>query len=177
MPIHSPSLAVHDVGGKRKAIGANVPLWPAFACVALGVLGTADSVYLTIVHYTSVVHLYCPTSGGIVNCDAVTTSPQSVLLGIPVPVMGIVWFIAMIALCWPADWLSTNKVLIAIRFVSALAGVGFALYLVAVELLVIDKICLWCTGAHVGAFALFIIVVASTPSQLFQSHPPLPSGT
>lgn len=145
--------------------------WRTYACLLLAALGLADSIYLTLVHYTPDVHLYC-TSGSFVNCSAVTTSPQSVVFGIPVPVYGIAWFMTMAALVLPRFWRSQSRVLIVLRAGLAFAGVSFALYLVAQELLVIGKLCLWCTAAHLLAFAIFVIVLTAAPSMLFRSNPP-----
>ncbi len=140
--------------------------WRPYICLLLAILGLADSVYLTLVHYTPDVHLYC-TAGSFVNCGAVTTSPQSVVLGIPVPVYGIVWFVAIAGLALPRAWRSRSRVLIITRASLASIGVIFAIYLVAQELLVIGKLCLWCTAAHLLAFAIFVIVLTAIPSMLF----------
>ena len=44
--------------------------------------------------------LVCSDTGAI-NCTKVTTSPQSVIFGIPVAVLGLAYFVPMIALCLP----------------------------------------------------------------------------
>ena len=36
---------------------------------------------------------------------------------------------------------------------------GFVLYLVSAELLIIHAICLWCTAVHVITFILFVLIV------------------
>jgi uncharacterized membrane protein len=38
--------------------------------------------------------------------------------------------------------------------------------LIAAELLIIDHICLWCTGVHVVTFALAIVLSRILPAQL-----------
>jgi uncharacterized membrane protein len=38
-------------------------------------------------------------------------------------------------------------------------GILFALRLIYEELFVIRSLCLWCTGAHVLSFAMFVIIV------------------
>ena len=52
------------------------------------------------------------------------------------------------------------------RLVGAIAGIGFVLWLIYAELILIGAICLWCTVAHVIAFALFVVVVLTTPPLL-----------
>jgi Vitamin K epoxide reductase family. len=48
----------------------------------------------------------------------------------------------------------------------AICGIGFVLYLVSVELLVVDAICLWCTSVHIITFLLLIAVGTATPPLL-----------
>src|ERR1041385_6496269 len=70
--------------------------WP----LALGVLGLAVSVYLVATHYlTEQVPLACDSSG-LVNCEQVTTSAESMLGPVPVALMGIV--------CSAAGWRSSS---------------------------------------------------------------------
>ena len=55
---------------------------------------------------SATVTLSCPAGGGAINCEKVTTSPQSIVFGIPVAVLGLVYFVAMLVLCLPAAWRS-----------------------------------------------------------------------
>lgn len=139
-----------------------VPAWLVPVCVAAGLVGLGTSVYLTIVHYTSPSLLVCG-AGGLVNCEAVTTSAQSMLLGIPVAVLGMAWFLAILAFVLPWSWRSAAPWVGAARLLLTVGGIGFVLYLVYAELFVIGAICLWCTVAHVMAFVLFVCVVLFTP--------------
>jgi uncharacterized membrane protein len=114
--------------------------------------------YLTVAHYTSASILAC-SSRGAVNCERVTTSAQSELFGIPVAVLGMVWFAAMIALDLPRAW-RANATVARTRIAVAGAGIVFVLYLVYAELFEIHAICLWCTAAHVLAFVVFVLALA-----------------
>jgi len=105
--------------------------------------------------------LACSGSGAI-NCAKVTTSSQSMLIGIPVAVLGLGWFLAMAVLNLPAAWRSGSAAAAVIRLVLAVGGMGFALYLISAELLSIKAICLWCTTAHVLTFGLFVLTLAGT---------------
>jgi uncharacterized membrane protein len=42
-------------------------------------------------------------------------------------------------------------------------GIASVIYLVSTELFTVKKICLWCSGVHLVAFALFIIIVTASP--------------
>lgn len=135
---------------------STVPRWAAPTSLAMALGGVAVSTYLTIAHYTSPNILACSASGTI-NCERVTTSPQSTFLGVPVAVLGLVWFIGMTALSLPAAWRSGNRNVRLARLIASMAGVGFALWLVYAELFIIRAICLWCTVAHALAFGLFAV--------------------
>jgi uncharacterized membrane protein len=140
----------------------------AIATQVLAVLGLAVSIYLTITHFDTHVTLVCSSSGGI-NCEKVTTSPQSYILGIPVAVLGLVYFVSMTVLCLPALWRSTRRSVHLVRLAASALGVAMVLYLISAELFVIRAICLWCTSVHVITFTLFAIIAISTPQLLAQS--------
>ncbi len=142
-----------------------VARWIAPTSLSLALAGAAVATYLTIAHYTTPKVLAC-SSSGTVNCEKVTSSAQSTFLGIPVAVLGLAWFVAMAALCLPAAWRTDSRVVHWARILGAVAGVGFALWLVYAELILIGAICLWCTVAHLCAFGLFVVVILTTPALL-----------
>ncbi|MFC7640907.1 vitamin K epoxide reductase family protein [Streptosporangium lutulentum] len=123
------------------------------------------SVYLTVSHYTDPRTLACPDTGAI-NCVKVTTSPESVILGIPVAAYGLIFFAAMILANLPAVWRRQETWVTAARLVATGIGVVTVLYLVYVELFQVSAICLWCTGVHVIAFALFVIALIGSSRSL-----------
>jgi len=139
----------------------SVPRWAAPAGLALSVAGLAVAAYLTVAHYTTSAILACSDSG-IVNCGKVTTSPESVIFGIPVAVLGLVFFASMIGLNLPVAWRRGGRKLALVRQAAVVVGIGFVLYLVSAELLIIGAICLWCTSVHVLTFLLFLVVTAAT---------------
>ncbi|MGI8868161.1 MAG: vitamin K epoxide reductase family protein [Mycobacteriales bacterium] len=127
------------------------------ASLVLAVLGLGLSVYLTIEHYSSGTTLACPATS-TVNCAKVTTSPESKILGIPVAVLGLLFFIAMVGLTLPVSWRARNAIVHQVRVASASAGIVFVLWLIYAELFRINAICLWCTGVHIVTFLLFCVV-------------------
>jgi uncharacterized membrane protein len=122
---------------------------------------------LALAGYTLWVHVHPGSlvcvNAGPVDCAAVLTSAQSVVIGIPVPVYGIVFFLALGALCLPAAWRSADARIHLLRLAVAAVGIVTVLYLISTELFTVKKICLWCTGVHLVTFALFVIVATSTP--------------
>lgn len=123
-------------------------------CVA----GLGVSVYLTLTHYTKAVSLVCSNAGAI-NCEKVTTSPQSVVFGVPVAVLGLVFFLSMLALSVPAVYQRPELGVARLRLASSVVGIGFVFYLLYSELFVIHAICLWCSSVHILTFIIFCLVV------------------
>jgi uncharacterized membrane protein len=146
------------------------PRWIVPSTLLASLAGLGVSVYLTIAHYTATVTLACPENS-TVNCEKVTTSPESVVFGIPVAVLGLAYFAAMLVLNSPAAWRSTGraagrtswiKLIRRIRLLSAVAGAGFVCWLVYAELFKVDAVCLWCTSVHVIEFVLFALILIGT---------------
>src|SRR6185369_9625109 len=120
--------------------------------LALSVVGVAVAVYLTIEHFTASTTLACPDTGAL-NCLKVTTSEQSAVFGVPVAVLGLVYFVVMLAASLPVLWASRQAGIRYARLAFTAIGVLFVFYLVFAELFTLKAICLWCTAVHVLAVA------------------------
>jgi uncharacterized membrane protein len=136
--------------------------WPPAIGLVLSALGFGVSGYLTYEHYTGSKSLSCPATGGIVNCLKVTTSIYNNIHGVPVAVLGLVFFAVMSVLQSPPAWRSPTLAIRFARIVWSLVGVATALKLVYDELFKLDAICLWCTSVHVISLLLFITTVFGT---------------
>ena len=103
------------------------------AVVALA--GVSVAGYLTYVHYRPAA-LICTGDGG---CEAVQESSYAEIAGIPVALLGLLAYVAVLALvAWDSDLARTLAATIS------LSAVGFAAYLVAVQAFVIEEWCVWC---------------------------------
>jgi uncharacterized membrane protein len=122
------------------------------------------SLYLTIAHYTTAVALACPNTGAI-NCEKVTTSPQSIVFGVPVAVVGLVFYVFLAAVNTPWAWRSAWPALRWARLGSLVAGIGFVVYLIYTELFTLNAICLECTTVHVITLVLFALVVYASTAE------------
>lgn len=142
--------------------------WQWITTLLLSVVGLGVATYLTIVHFDSHLTLSCPAGGGAINCEAVTTSPESYIFGIPVAMLGLFFFVPMIALCVPWAWRSANRWIHLARLALSITGVGMIIYLIIAELFEVKKICLWCSSVHLITFVLFVIIVTSAPLVLGQ---------
>lgn len=146
---------------------AAVRRWPGLTAVALmAVAGLGISIYLTIVHYNTKVTLFC-TTGGIVNCQKVTSSAWSVVPGttIPITIPGMLWFVvsgglavwALVALARGAQEPARERLAL---LVWSGGGLAFVLYLVYAEIVLVRQICEWCTVIHILTLATFLIALS-----------------
>jgi len=138
------------------------PWWPWVVGTALSLIGLGIAGYLTYEHYTGSKSLSCPAGGGLINCLNVTTSVYSKIHGVPVAVLGLVFFAVMLALQSPPAWSSSSRVVRWTRVVWSLVGLGTAVWLVYAELVKIRNICLWCTSVHIMSLLIFITTAIGT---------------
>jgi uncharacterized membrane protein len=129
---------------------------PGYVSLLFAVLGLAASAYLTVEHFSASTVLACPETATI-NCTKVTTSKWSHVLGIPVALLGLLYFVALVALCLPVAW--RIAALDRWRLVAVGVGAISVIYLVYIELFQVDAICLWCTAVHVCTIALLACVL------------------
>lgn len=152
--------------------GGGLPL----ATLIVSVLGLGVSVYMTFEHFTQNSSLACPATSTL-NCAKVTTSPQSYLFGqhwLPVAVLGLAFYLFMVAINSPWGWRAHQPLVHWARLVSVIVGIVFVLYLIYAELFLINSICLYCTAVHVLTFALFGLIVTRTA---FSGARPVPPRT
>lgn len=130
----------------------------ALAIVALGIAGIAVSAYLTVVHYGGA-PLACQQSS-LVDCEAVTTSSYSLVPGtdVPITIPGLLWSLVVVALGVALARGAGRRVDLVLLTWSAVAMVG-VLYLVRAEIVVVARICLWCTVFHVIVLALLLLAL------------------
>jgi uncharacterized membrane protein len=125
------------------------------------VVGLGVASYLTYAHYTSAAALACPETG-VINCAKVTTSSYSEVFGIPVAVLGLVFFAGMLPLQLPVAWRSRASLVRGGRLGATVVGIGMVFWLLYAELFKLDAICIYCTAVHVLTFLLFVNTVIAT---------------
>jgi uncharacterized membrane protein len=114
------------------------------AIVGLAVAGLAISIYLTWVHYAGIE----PVCTGVSDCERVQNSDYAELLGIPVAVLGIVGYAAI---------LGSLGLRVELTAVLAYLAVAFSAYLTWAELFRIDAICQWCVGSALITVAIAVV--------------------
>lgn len=131
----------------------------ALAGLVLAAAGLAVCAYLTVAHYATV-PLACVTVGAV-DCGAVTSSGFSLVPGtvIPITIPGLLWFGTSFAAFWLESGESEPEWLPLAHFGLAAAGVVVVLYLVYAEIVVINRICEWCTIVHLLVLGTFLIAL------------------
>ncbi|MGA9874754.1 MAG: vitamin K epoxide reductase family protein [Solirubrobacteraceae bacterium] len=119
--------------------------------IVLAVIGLGIASYVTYVHYAGIK----PACTAGESCTKVQTSVYSELDGIPVALMGLIGYIAILAsLLIPESETSRFATLIL-----TLGGFGFSAYLTYRELFSIHAICEWCvTSAGVMTILMLLSV-------------------
>jgi uncharacterized membrane protein len=111
--------------------------------------GVALAGYLTYVHYRPAA-LICTGGGG---CEAVQESSYAELAGIPVALLGLGAYLAVLALvAWDTELAKTLAAALA------LAALGFAVYLVSLQAFVIDAWCAWCMVNDLVVVPLLVVL-------------------
>lgn len=116
-----------------------------------GFAGFLDATYLTARHYSGAA-LQC---GLVTGCEEVTTSRYATLFGIPIALPGSLYYLALffLTLAWfdgRSGW--PMKVLPSLT----VAGFGVSLYLVYLQLWVLEAICQYCMLSAALCTVLFI---------------------
>lgn len=115
----------------------------------LALAGLAIATYLTIVHYQGDDPV-CLAGGE--GCAEVQDSEYAELAGIPVPVIGLVGYLTILAVAaLPGDPGRFGGLFVT------LVGAAFSLYLTYLELFVIDAICQWCVASAIVMTAALIV--------------------
>ena len=130
--------------------------WLGRISLGLAVLGGLVSIYMTIFKLTENQSM-CLGNGG---CSVVNNSIYSEVYGIPVSVIGIVGYGALVAallLQQRGPFMEENGLLLI--FGLALVGFLFTAYLIYVEIALIHALCPFCITSQVSITVLFILSV------------------
>jgi uncharacterized membrane protein len=128
---------------------------------AVALIGLGIAAYLTVVHYTGDAPV-CAIAHG---CAVVQQSDYAELAGLPVAVLGLAGYAAILAsLARDGEaWRTATAFL-------ALAGFGFSAWLTYVEVVRLEAICIWCVASAVCMTVLAVLAVA----RVISAPPPAP---
>jgi uncharacterized membrane protein len=129
------------------------------AAALLALAGAAIAAYLTYAWYAEAT-IAC-TSGG---CETVQSSSYAKLAGIPVPVLGLLGYLGILAAALvPGESAAT------VGAALALAGLAFSGYLLLVQILAIGAFCVWCLASD-----LFMLLLAAATVARLRARQPAP---
>lgn len=131
---------------------ALIPKLLIWGLILVSLAGFLDATYLTAKHY-----LGTPIPCSILDgCDEVTTSQYSVIAGIPVALLGSLYYLTIFILS--VAYADTKKEWFA-YVASHLTAVGFlaSLWFVYLQFFVLHALCLYCLFSAVTSTILFIL--------------------
>jgi uncharacterized membrane protein len=136
----------------------HAPPLSRMAIAVLSLLGVFDAAYLSMYKLGMIGGLTCTVG----SCEQVQNSPQSTLFGIPVAVLGLGAYLALLALSLAGvqpRFVRDRRIALAI---AAISGIGFVFsaYLTYVEWRVID---MWCQYCVISAILITLIFLLSFP--------------
>jgi len=114
------------------------------AIAGLALLGLAISAYLTWVHYAGIE----PVCTGISDCERVQGSEYAELVGIPVALLGVAGYAALLGSLW---------VRVELTALLSYFALAFSAYLTWAELFRIDAICQWCVVSALTTLAIAVL--------------------
>ena len=114
-------------------------------------IGFIDASYLTLNHYAGIVPPCFITEG----CDVVTTSAYSKIVGLPVALLGALYYLSMLVLMLYYIDKEDSRALKTISVLS-LFGFIFSLWFVYAQIFVIRSLCTYCLLSAVTSTILFI---------------------
>jgi uncharacterized membrane protein len=136
-----------------------VPATPSFARRIrrlIAVLATGGAVVSSVSlyhHYGTSATAYCDI-GENFSCDIVNRSTYSTVLGVPVALIGVAGYLAVLALSTSYRYRPDTPAILAI---GSLAGLGFALYLTYVEGFILAAWCILCLSSLVLILSIAIL--------------------
>lgn len=127
------------------------------AVAALALVGAGIAAYLTYAKYADAT-IACATGG----CETVQSSEYAEVLELPVPVLGLLGYLAILATAFSAG--ETARLAGAVL---ALGGLLFSGYLVVVQIVAIGAFCQWCLASDL----VMLLLAAATVARLRAAQP------
>jgi len=130
--------------------------WLYRASIALVILGLLVSIYMTIYKLTSN-DIMCLGSG---DCSTVNASRYSEVNGIPVAVIGVLGYAAILTALYferRNAFFKQNSTLLV--FGMSLTGFLFTVWLIYVEVALIKALCPFCITSQIAMTLIFILAI------------------
>jgi uncharacterized membrane protein len=126
------------------------------AIVLIALVGLFVAVYLLLYQMGFYGALMC----GAGSCEVVQASKYARFLGLPVPLLGTLWYAGVLVLAFltlgPASGRRWTEVLLVL---AATGGLLFSIYLTGIELFVLHALCMWCVVSAILTVAIFVLAL------------------
>ena len=125
--------------------------WFVAAIVLFALIGLFDATYLTTEHYLNLTPVCLVTHG----CDSVLTSSYATIFGIPVGLLGVVYYLSALAFTMATIRRPTKKLVTALALFTSLGFIASAGF-VYLQLAVIKAICFYCMISAATSTLIFL---------------------
>lgn len=126
--------------------------WVALAMMGVSFLGFMDTAYLTVTKLMGLT-LKCGTS---VSCSVVSNSPYASIFGIPLSLLGMIFYLVIFFGALAYREFENTKVLAAVSFFTV-AGLLMSIYLTGIQAFVLNTFCRFCLFSAFTSTVLFIL--------------------
>lgn len=120
--------------------------------LAVSIIGFVDALYLTIEHFRGVV----PPCSILKGCEVVTTSSYSVVFGIPVALLGALYYVFFFIFSL-AYFDSKKERILSLLSRFSIFGFLASLYFVYLQFFVLKALCIYCMMSATTSTLLFIV--------------------
>ncbi len=124
-----------------------------FFIIIFSIIGILDTTYLTFDHFTNTIP-YCANTAWI-DCGLVLRSVYSVVWGIPLTLVGLVYYLVVFALA-SLGLLRKSQLALALVIGLSAGGFLFSVFLLYLQIGVIGAICLYCTLSGIVTTTIFL---------------------
>ncbi len=136
---------------------------PLIFISALSLLGILDTGYLTYEHFQNAT----PACSLLNGCELVLTSTYSVIMGIPLSLLGLVYYLILIGLSLYGLYRNSG---LAYKLIALVSGAGFlaSLYLVYLQKFVIESWCQYCLFS--ATITTIIFIISTIGCWIYKTH-------
>lgn len=130
----------------------HIPHWLSVSILVVAFLGFIDASFLTAEHYSEMT----PPCFIVQGCDVVTTSSYSKILGIPVSLLGALFYVSILIL---GIYYVDKKKSVALTLIHLATSAGFlmSLWFVYVQAFILKSWCLYCLFSAGTSTVLFVL--------------------
>jgi len=122
--------------------------------LVVALIGFADSTYLTIEHFKGTI----PPCSIVEGCDTVLTSEYSVVAGVPVALLGSIFY--FLVLVGVFSYIESKKTtLLKWALLLTVFGLICTVWFTYLQAFVIKAFCLYCLGSALTSAVLFVTAV------------------